>query len=447
MNKAPYTTVEPAALADINLLDQRLQNCPYPAYELLRNEAPVWKDPITGFYVISRFEDLRAILLDTDSYISNMRGSGSSRERLDKDRATRMLDLYKEKGWVPAPTLAGRDDPNHKQMRTMFNEAFRPRKINAMDPFVRDTAYKLIDDFIEDGSCDWMHQYAVPLPLIVIGHQMGVPEEDIWQIKAWTDAWVQRLGMMQTEDEELWSVEMEIEAQHYFQKIFDRLRQTPDDTLLSDMVNRVIPEWGRPLNDNELHAEMMADTFVGGSETTTNAIAYGMKLLIENPQVWARLKQDPDTHLKTFCEEVVRLEGPVQGLFRLASKDIELHGVTIPAGAMINIRYAAANRDEREFEGPAELDLDRKKPARHLGFGSGVHHCLGAPLARRELYWAFRALCDRVDEMQFAPGKNTFEVVPNFSLRALKELHIEFRAKPAEDRTNPNSVDAQSGAR
>ena len=87
---------------------------------------------------------------------------------------------------------------------------------------------------------------AVPLPLIVIGQQMGVPEEDIWQIKAWTDAWVQRLGMMQSEEEERWSVEMEIEAQHYFQRIFERLRKQPDDTLLSDMVNRVIPEWGRP---------------------------------------------------------------------------------------------------------------------------------------------------------------------------------------------------------
>jgi len=113
---------------------------------------------------------------------------------------------------------------------------------------------------------------------------------------------------------------------------------------------------------------------------------------------------------------------------------------------MINIRYAAANRDEREFECPAELDLDRDKPGRHLGFGSGVHHCLGAPLARRELYWAFRALCDRVENMRFAEGKNTFEVVPNFSLRAIKELHIEFEAKAPQDRVDPSKVAAESGA-
>ena len=442
-----YEPIVPGSLDEINLLDVKLQNCPYHAYEMLRDEAPVWIDPITGFYVITRFEDIRKLLLDTKNFSNDMRGGqGGSREQLDSARSVRMNALYEEKGWVPGATLAGRDDPNHKQMRTMFNEAFKPKKIEGMDSFVRDTAYKLIDAFVDDGQCDWIKQYAVPLPLIVIGQQMGVPEADIWKIKAWTDAWVQRLGMMQTEEEEQWSVEMEIEAQHYFQPIFERLRKEPDETLLSDMVNRVIPEWERPLTDNELHAEMMADTFVGGSETTTNAIGYGLKLLIENPDVWQKLRSNPDKYLRTFCEEVVRLEGPVQGLFRMAANDVEMHGVLIPKGAMINVRYAAANRDEREFECPADLNLEREKPGRHIGFGSGIHHCLGAPLARRELFWAFQALIDRVDGMRFTLGANSFEVAPNFSLRAMQELRIEFDAKPSGDRIDPASVDIDSNA-
>jgi cytochrome P450 len=442
-----YEPIVPGSLEEINFLDFKLQNCPYHAYEMLRDEAPVWIDPITGFYVITRFEDIRKLLLDTKNFSNDMRGGqGGSRELLDSERALRMNALYEAKGWVPGATLAGRDDPNHKQMRAMFNEAFKPKKIEGMDSFVRDTAYKLVDAFVDDGQCDWIKQYAVPLPLIVIGQQMGVPEADIWKIKAWTDAWVQRLGMMQTEEEEQWSVEMEIEAQHYFQPIFERLRKEPDDTLLSDMVNRVIPEWERPLTDNELHAEMMADTFVGGSETTTNAIGYGLKLLIENPDVWQKLRSNPDKYLRTFCEEVVRLEGPVQGLFRMAANDIEMHGVLIPKGAMINVRYAAANRDEREFECPANLNLEREKPGRHIGFGSGIHHCLGAPLARRELFWAFQALIDRVDDMRFTAGENSFEVAPNFSLRAMQELRIEFDAKPPGDRVDPASVDIDSNA-
>jgi cytochrome P450 len=428
--KRPYQPVRPTTVDDIDFLDAELQNCPYEAYRLLRDEAPVWKDPITGFYVITRFQDLRDILLNTRDFNNSARGGhGGARELLHSERAQRMQQLYRDKGWLPAPTLAARDDPNHKQMRAMFNEAFRPKKIEEMDPFVEATAYKLVDAFVGDGRCDWVKQMAIPLPLIVIGRQVGVPEEDIWQIKAWTDAWVQRLGMMQTEEEERWSVEMEIEAQHYFQPIFERLRREPDGTLLSELVNRVIPEWGRPLDDNELHAEMMADTFVGGSETTTNAIAYGVKILIENPEGWARLKSDPDRFLRTFIEEVLRLESPVQGLFRWVSNDFELHGMTIPKGATLNVRYAAANRDEREFDCAAELVLERDKPGRHLAFGSGVHHCLGAPLARREMYWTFRALIDRIDEMWFAPGRNDFRIAPNFALRALQELHIEFRPR------------------
>ncbi|MFK7916199.1 MAG: cytochrome P450 [Pseudomonadales bacterium] len=430
--KTPYTPVQPESLGDINFLDANLQHCPYHAYKLLRDEAPVWQDPVTGMYVVTRFDDLRNILLNTDDFNNGAKGGqGGGREVLDAERAKRMQQLYEDKGWLPAPTLAGRDDPNHKQMRAMFNEAFRPKRIEAMDPFVKDTAYKLVDAFINDGHCDWMQQMAVPLPLIVIGKQVGVPESDIWKIKGWTDAWVQRLGMMQTEDEERWSVEQEIEAQHYFQPIFERLRKEPDDTLLSEMVNRVIPEWGRPLNDNELHAEMMADTFVGGSETTTNAIAYGVKLLIENPDAWALLKSDPDKYMRNFIEEVLRLESPVQGLFRWASRDFTIDDVTIPAGAMLNVRYAAANRDGGEFDNPDQLDLTRDKPGRHLAFGSGIHHCLGAPLARREMHWSFMALVDRIDAMRFAPGKNDFKQAPNFALRALEALHIEFDRKQA----------------
>ena len=161
-----------------------------------------------------------------------------------------------------------------------------------------------------------MRQFAVPLPLVIIGVQMGANPDDIWRIKAWTDAWVQRLGLMQTSEQVVWSTEMEIEAQHYFQPIFERLRAEPDDTLLSDLVNTPIPEWGRCLTDEELHAEMMADTFVGGSETTTNALSGGVRLLIEHPDQWDRLKSDPERYLPALVEEVLRLEAPVQRLTR-----------------------------------------------------------------------------------------------------------------------------------
>jgi cytochrome P450 len=412
--------------AGVNFFKYETQDCPYDAYATLRNDAPVWLDPSTGMYVITRYEDLRAVLLDTETFISG----GDTKRRVQRpeiiERNTRIHDLYLEKGWVPARTLAGRDDPNHKQMRALFDHAFRPSKIKLIDPWVEQRCHMLIDEFIATGSCDWVKQFAVPLPLLVIGKQMGAQEEDIWRIKAWTDAWVQRLGLMQTDEEAIWSTEMEIEAQHYFQPIFERVRNEPDDSLLSDIVNTVIPEWGRTLTDEELHAEMMADTFVGGSETSTNALSEGARILADQPEVWARLKADPDGLLPTFVEEVLRLEGPVQGLFRTAARDVEMHGVTIPAGATLNVRFAAANRDERTFACPADVDLERKSPKQHLAFGVGTHYCLGAPLARRELILGFKALLDRVDRLWLAPERNDFKHAPNFCLRALRELHLEF---------------------
>jgi cytochrome P450 len=171
---------------------------------------------------------------------------------------------------------------------------------------------------------------------------------------------------------------------------------------------------------------MMADTFVGGSETTTNALSGGIMLLCERPDVWEKLKSDQEKYLRPFIEEVLRLESPVQGLFRTAARDVVLGGVSIPEGSSINIRYAAANRDEAEFECPASIDLDRDKPARHMTFGSGIHHCLGAPLARRELWWGFKAFFDRIEEVHVIPEANDFRHQPNIALRILKELHIGF---------------------
>jgi cytochrome P450 len=230
--------------------------------------------------------------------------------------------------------------------------------------------------------------------------------------------------MMQSEEQERWSVEMEIGAQHYFQPIFERLRAEPNDTVLSDMVNSEAGE--APLSDRQLHAHMMADTFVGGSETTTNALSAGVWLLTRFPEAHAALSADIEGHLPTFIEEVLRLESPVQGLFRVAAEDVELHGVKIPEGATLNVRYAAANRDPEHFENPDLLDLERENASSHLAFGLGVHACLGAPLARRELYWGFRTLLERTTNLRLTPGAPEPRHHPNFCLRALRELHLEF---------------------
>ena len=266
-----------AFVADLNFFNPEVQKCPYDAYKELRDEHPVYLDPLTGMYHVTRYEDVRHILANHDTFSGNVRGKAPT------ERQLKVVERFKEKGWVPAPTLMGRDEPGHKQMRGMFNEAFRPAKINELEPAVEQTARELFDAFKDRGACDWVHEFAIPLPLTIIVLQMGADKKDLWQIKSWTDAFFHRISMMLAEEDEMATVDKEIEAQHYFQPIFERLRKNPDNTLLSELVNREIPEWGRTLTDNELHAEMMADTFVGGSEATTNALSAGVKLLVEQP--------------------------------------------------------------------------------------------------------------------------------------------------------------------
>jgi len=297
----------------INFYDPEIQKCPYEQYKTLRDDHPVYQDPDTGIYHVSRYEDVRYVLSNHELFSGNVRG------RAPSERQLKVNNRFQERGWVPGPTLISRDEPNHKQMRAMFNEAFRPARINQLDPFVESTARDLFAGIRKAGRCEWVRDFAVPLPLSIIVRQMGADTADLWRIKSWTDAFFKRISMMLSEDEEMATVDKEIEAQHYFQPIFERLRERPDDTLLSELVNREIPEWGRTLTDNELHAEMMADTFVGGSETTTNALSAGVKLLAEQPETWEQLKSDPDKYLRTFIEEVLRLESPVQCLFRRRS--------------------------------------------------------------------------------------------------------------------------------
>lgn len=428
-----------ATAPNVNFFDPETNHCPYPAYDQLREEAPVWVDPRTGMFVLTRFEDIKTVLADPELFTNEVGSAAGMTEkamkptdpaeikRMEEEAAAEaeIRQLYVDKGWVPGRNLDALDGDKHNQLRRMMSQAFRPSRIKQLDPYVEQLSGDLFDKILSDRKCEWVSAFAVPLPLYTIGKQMGVSPEDMPKIKAWTDAWVQRLGLMQTMEERRWSAEQEIEAQHFFQAIFERLRKQPEDTVLSDLVNKEIPEWGRTLTDEELHGEMMADIFVGGSETTTNALSAGLLRLIQEPELWDRLKSDPEAYLPTFIEEVVRTEGPVQGLLRQAGRDTELHGVSIPRGSVLNLRFAAGNRDHRAFECPADIDLERDAAKGHLAYGYGQHFCLGAALARRELYWGFKGLTERVASMRLDPDAGPLEYQPSYFLRGLKELHVE----------------------
>lgn len=408
---------------NLDLMDPAVQHCPYDAYAWMRENEPVYLDPVTGQYFVTTYECLRQAMRDTKTYSAEVNWQ-SLREGgvLDAGR-----DAFAERGWPPQPGLVQTDEPLHKEKRDLVDKVFTAGRVNKMTPYVNQCANDLIDAFIDDGECEMMTQFAVPLPCTIIAEQIGVPREDIWMFKEWSDANMKRNSNMNSDEEEMVCIETLLEGQHYFKRVIDSRRAAPKDDIISELISTEMSS-GRQLNEAELIAMLMGDVLTGGNETTTSSITAGMKLLIDNPDQLALLRENPKL-IRNFVEEVIRLETPVQGLYRMATMDTELGGVAIPKGAIMNMRYAAANRDESVFAGAARLDVTRKNAGSHFAFGSGVHHCMGASLARREMLSAFTIILDRMENFAYKPGFEEQEFLPSILQRTMKELHFTFDKK------------------
>ena len=330
------TITEKVPLGEVNFFIPAINDQPWAAYETLRTEAPGWKDPVTGMWQLTRYDDVRMAAQDTERF-SNRVGSKMSevedivlpddpvqaaavRESIATDK--RIRTMYEQRGWVPINGLQGTVEPDHWQRRRLFDHAFRPKRVAELDGWLEQLAHRLIDGFVNAGACEFVGDYAIPLPLFTIGRQLGVPESDMPRVKGWTDAFMQRMGLNQTPAERIWSAEQEIEFQNYFHPLIQAIRADPQDSLFSDLVNKEMPGLGRALTDQELMTELMDDLFVAGSETTQKAIASGMLIAVQHPSVWAEVVADPERHLGTFVEEVLRIESPVVCLLRLTTVEI-----------------------------------------------------------------------------------------------------------------------------
>lgn len=414
----------PITGSGITLMDREVQERPYEVLNQLRDEAPAYKDPVTGFYIVTRFEDVKRIHRDTVTF-STSSFAEKARATMNPERAAKMLQIYKSKGWLPGKSLTLYEGKAHQERRNVFMKALRIGKIKELEPFIRETATQLVDSFIDAGQCDFIADFARPLPMTVIATQLGAKAEDVPMINGWTDLWIARLGMMQTEEEELESVEAEVEAQHYFKPLIDEMRQNPNGTILSDLLNTTFST-GEQMTDREFFGHMMPDMFVGGSETASNAFGGGMMLLCRHPELIERIRSNPK-QLAAFIEETMRLESPVQMLYRVTTEDVDISGVMVPKGSVVGTHYAAANRDERRFACPANIDLDRPNVGSHAVFGpGGAHTCIGAPLARLELQCGFEELLKRMDDFRAPPELNDFSHYPNMVVRSLKALTITF---------------------
>ena len=408
-------------LSQFNPFDSNTLQCPYPHYAAMREQAPVLLLEQLGLYLVTRHDLVLSILRDPATFSSKF---GRPTMPMSEADAAKVSEAIAE-GYPRASTMLTTDPPDQTRFRGLVAKAFNPRTISAMEPFIREIVTDLIDAWGDRTSLEFVADFAVPLPVRVIGTMLNQPEERFADIKRWSDASIAGIGTSIPVEVRVAAERETNEFQRHFASEIERRRTEPQDDLLTNLLNATIDEPGvdpRPLDMPEM-ISIISQLMVAGNETTTKLLTEMVRLLGEHPDQWQQVQSDP-SRIERIVEESLRLSSPTQGIFRIATKDVELAGVTIPKGARLVIVYGAANRDENVYPDAESFDPDRQRLKEHLAFGKGIHFCLGAALSRLEAKVALEELMKRVGSYRLADS-NDYGYYPSFMLRGLKQLDIE----------------------
>jgi cytochrome P450 len=370
---------------------------PYPHYARLRDEAPVCFIESQDMWMVTRHVDVAAVLHDPATFSSAegmgaLMSGGVGRNRIDA-RGLLGLDLREMR------VLIATDPPDHTRLRRLLSRAFTPRAITELEPHLREICEDLVHDLVvatRAGHGDLVAQVAFPFPVIVIAELLGIPPERRDDFKRWSDALV---GALSGDWDPLEAQQTLGEMFMYLSEVVERRRHEPDHDLISRLVGGVDPDDPDALSFVEITLFAIL-LLVAGNETTTNLIGNGAAAFAAHPDQ-AQLLQERPQLLPAAIEEVLRWDAPVQALFRSTTRPVTLSGVDLPAGAMVLVSFAAANRDSRHFADADRFDIERHNTD-HLALGHGIHHCLGAALARLEARLVGETLMAR--GIQLIPG-------------------------------------------
>ena len=408
--------VKPATLAD----PEFYQN-PYPTYDRLRVESPVYLDPVIGLYVVTGAEEMKQVLNNHQDFSS----VPDTRVMAFYSNAPEILEIYeREGGWPPMSTLVTSDPPEHRRYRALVEKAVGAASVRTLRENVGRVVNEFIDEFIDLGKVDMQAAISMRLPVAVIGDLLGMPRDLGGVLQSMAEATTKLAdGTRLTQEELFEGHRTQIRGQKVFHEYLERYRRQPAENLLSHLLYARL-DTGESLSEREIHSVVQA-LLVGGNDTTPGAIGNSLLLLARDPALQSALRAEPKL-IPAFAEESMRLESPVQGLYRRTVRELTLGGVTIPENATLTIRYAAANRDEKVFERPNEIDLNRKGIRNHFAFGGGIHYCVGNILARMEVIVAVEELLGRLDDIALDPPDFVVRYVPKLVVRNPESLPMTF---------------------
>ena len=432
----PSLSSSESDLDDFNLFDPEIQQCPHMYYAKMQKERGVFETDALGtpLYLVTKYEDVAACAMNTSAFSS--RFDAGSMEG-NSEYARRAQELYEQEGGFDrVGTMLTVDPPEHTRYRRLVSQAFTPKAIAALEPTIRELAGQLIDELISGTaigqSLDFVELFAVPLPVAVIAKALNVPDDRLGDFKRWSDASVAGIGTNISIDERLAADREVIEFQKYFADQLELRRKTPQDDILTDLVNAQIdnddPEGfdSAPLDIAEM-LSIIQQLLVAGNQTTTHLLGEMLLLLDEHPEEWARLTEDP-LYGKDVADEALRLAAPTQGMFRVVSEDTQVGSTSLSAGSRVVLMYAAANRDPEMWEHPDTFQPGREGQAKHLSFGKGPHYCVGAGLARLEARIVAETLGERLSSIQVT-NRSELRYIPSFVLRGPQRIDVVVSAK------------------
>jgi cytochrome P450 len=407
------TTID-ETLSLTNLSKGAIRADPYPFYALLRSQDPVHWDEEMGFWVLTRYADISSVY--NDPRFSRARGLACGFERLPEAEQKIAQPVYH----ALSKTMFYSDPPYHTHLRGLVNYAFTPASVEQMRPRIQ----RVIDDLLGRvkgrGQMDIIHDLAYPLPILVIADMLGFPAEERARFKEWSDDLFAILGSVPHAPELMERAARSLaEMTRYITALSEARREQPKDDLLSALV--AVVEQGERLTQEELVANVSI-FLSAGHETTSNLIGNGLLALLQHPDQLQKLRHR-SAWAASAVEEIMRYDNPVQIAYRSAAEDVEIGGKLISKGQLVNSVLGAANRDPERFSDPDRFDITRDE-GRHLGFGLGIHFCIGAPLVRLESQIAFTTVLQRFPELKLAVDDLEWQEQPIF--RGVKALPVVF---------------------
>jgi cytochrome P450 len=399
--------------------DRSLQDDPYPYFDALRSESPVWREPHYGVFMVTGHDEALAVYNDSANFSSCNAVSGPFvpfAEPFEGDDVTDIIERHRDE--LPfSDQLPSFDPPRHGAHRALMMRLLTPGQLRKNEQFMEGLADRLLADLVAAGRCEFIEEYAAPFTLLVIADLEGVPESDHGLF---------RDRLMKSHDQ-LEHKPLEFLYERFSSYIEDRRRE-PRDDIMTAMATATFPDGTMPeVNDVALLA---ANLFSGGQETTVRLLSFALRIIAERPDLQEQLRKDRD-RIPNFIEETLRFESPLRAQFRMAKVRTTVAGVDIPAGSTMLLLPGAANRDPALFEDPNVFDMDRPNAKYHVAFGHGIHHCAGAHLARAEGRVTLNRILDQTSDIAIAEdvhgpaGARRYQYLPTYFLRGLVDLELE----------------------